>query len=76
MTSAVPSSAVASTAAGMVPDVLTTTRSPGTTNRGSMLKVLGTCEQSLVVVTSMRTASRVSPLASGGSEASSADGRS
>ncbi len=75
MTSAVPSSATASMAAGRVPEVLITTTSPGSRNRGRKVKVLGTSDPSLSVATSMRTASRVSPRASGGSDASSAVGQ-
>ena len=60
----------------MVPEVLTTTVSPASRNRGRKLNELGTNEPSLREATSMRTASRVNPRASGGSEASRADGRS
>ena len=76
MTIGSPSWPAASIAAGMVPEVLITRASPGSRNRGRKEKVEGTSERSLLVATSMRTASRVRPRASGGSDASRSDGSS
>ena len=69
--------AVASTAAGIVPEVLMTTTSPGSRNDGQQVKVEWSMRRRRRDdATIMRTASRVSPRASGGSDASRSDGRS
>ena len=66
----------ASTAAGMVPEVLTTTGRRPRGTWGGRRTSWGPASRSLLVATSMRTASRVRPRASGGSDASRALGRS
>ena len=60
----------------VVPEVFTTRTSPASRNLGRKLNELETSERSCSVATSMRTASRVRPRASGGSDASSSGGRS